>query len=101
MDAAICGIEDSVGERGKIVGNQALLGQSDGEKRDACGEVVIAGAGLAELGDQVVVAHDRPGNQMREIGYEERVIQETIIVGLTGVDVHQIADLLESEKGDR
>jgi len=44
--------------------------------------------------------HDRPGNQMREIGNEQRVIQQAVIVRLAGIGIHQIADLLKGEKAD-
>ena len=87
MGAAPGGIEDGVGEGREIVGDQRFLRQAEGEQGDAGGEIVIACAQLAELRDQVVVAHDGAGDQVREIGDEQRVIQQAVIARLAGIKV--------------
>ena len=94
-------IEDGIGKGRQIVGDQRFLGEANGEKGHAGGQIVIAAAQLPELRDQVVVADDGAGDQMREIGDEQRVIQQAVIVCPAGIGIHQIADLLKREEADR
>ncbi len=54
-----------------------------------------------ELGKHLMVVDDGAGNQLREEGHEEGVMQEAVFVGLATIGVDQVGDLLEGEEGDR
>ena len=53
-----------------------------------------------ELRDQIVVPHDGARDQVREIGDEQRIIQQRIVARLAAVGIDQVADLFEGEEGN-
>ncbi|MET4765659.1 hypothetical protein ABH970_006031 [Bradyrhizobium ottawaense] len=53
-----------------------------------------------ELRDHILVVEDRPGDQMREISHEQRVVRQRIGCDLPAIGVHQEGDLRERVEGD-
>ena len=54
----------------------------------------------AQLRQQLVGAHDRPGHEVREEGLEDRHVAERRGPRLAAVDVHHVGDRLEGEERD-
>ena len=53
-----------------------------------------------ELRDHLLVVQDRPGDQMREIGDEQRVMRQRVARDLASVGIDQERDLGEGVEGD-
>ena len=53
-----------------------------------------------ELRDHVAVVQDRPRDQMREVGDEQRVMRQRVARDIAAVGVDQKRDLGEGEEGD-
>ena len=63
--------------REEAVGEHHLLEQAEGQQREAEEDLVgVGSARLVELRDELGRAHDRPGDEVREEGHEQRVIEE-------------------------
>ena len=80
-----------------------LLGQADDEQHQAAAQILpsVRAARVAlELRDDLVVAHQRPGDQLREEGDEHPEVEEAVDVPVAAAQVHQVADLLEHEEAD-
>ncbi len=60
------GLEDQVGDRADVVGDQDLLREADREVAETAGAQVVRGDPLAKLIGEIAIAHDRPGDQLRE-----------------------------------
>ena len=90
-------------QRLDAVGQAGLLEQADGEDDQAAQDQMRIGAlGLRalELRDHVLVVQDRPGDQMREIGDEQRVMRQRVARDLAPVGIDQKRDLGEGVEGD-
>ena len=54
----------------------------------------------AELVDDLVVPHDRPGDELREERHEHAEVEEAVDVPVAAPQVDQVGDLLEHEEAD-
>jgi len=52
-----------------------------------------------KLRQQFLVMYNRAGNQLREKGDKQAVVQEIILTGFTFIRIHQIGNLLKGKKG--
>ncbi len=93
--------EHGVGDRGHVVGDDHLLEQAVGEAGNPRGEHVDAGFRIVEVGFDVAIAHDRPGDELGEEG-DVCAERRRIAFGadLAAVDVDEVGDALEGEEGD-
>ena len=57
------------------------------------------GFGALELRNHVLVVKDRPRDQMREVGDEQRVMRQPVACDLAAIGVHQEGDLGEGVEG--
>ncbi|MDD3883940.1 MAG: hypothetical protein PHW66_03305 [Gallionella sp.] len=56
--------------------------------------------GMAELRHHLFVMQHRPGNQMREPGDEQQIVDEVVFAGDAAIDINQERYLGESEEGN-
>jgi hypothetical protein len=96
-------LEKRVGHHRQRVREQHLLRHADDEEGEATRQV-LPGVGLArvpvELRDDLVVARDRPGDELGEERHEHAEIEEPVDVRLAAPKVDEVGDLLEGEKAD-
>ena len=98
------GAEGARGKGFEIIGEQDFLAQTHGEDRqantDIVGQIILA-LGVFILRCNLVMPNNRPGNQLREEGHKQCVPQKTAGLRMPARHIHQKADLLEGEKGNR
>jgi hypothetical protein len=85
------------------IGDQAFLEHADDEDAQPAGQIFGAeavGCRVGKLRHDIAVVQDRPGNQMREEGDEQGVIQRSGGSGDTLAAIHQKQDLREGEEAD-
>ena len=77
---ALAGVVDHLGRRREeAVGQHDLLEQAERHQRQAEAQLVARGAArLRELRHQLGRAHDRAGDEVREEGHEQRVVEEMV-----------------------
>src|SRR5437016_636700 len=69
--------EVEIGETGELVGNRDLLHQAEQREQDAA-QLLLAcrSRPLRQVGEKVPRAHNRTGNELREKGNVQRVIDD-------------------------
>ena len=85
------------------VGKHHLLEQPQREDGEPHGEefrVDAVGGRLPELRHHLLVVQHRAGNQVREVGDEQAVMDEVELAGFAARCVHQEGNLCEGEEGD-
>src|SRR5579872_4836719 len=78
-----------------------LLEQADAEHDEAAQDqmwIWPLGSGGLELRDDIPMVQDRPRNQVREIGHEQRVMRQGVVANLAAISIDQKGDLGESVK---
>ena len=102
MDRSTGGrVEQVVRERGPAVGQQHLLSKPDQKERQAKGEVLQSrpvDPGQRELRHHFRVMQHRPGDQVGEVAYKQRVVQRIALPHLAGMDVREIGNLRKCEE---
>ena len=96
-------VEDAVDKvAGDIVGDYHLLDKSGDDEKEAFGHHGACSHGVfLDLRKHVFGPHHRAGEQGREEGEEESVVEEIAArLDLAAVDVDHVADRTESEEGD-
>ncbi len=97
------GVKGAVGVDSETVGEQDLFAEAHGEPGEADGEVVGLQAEVAlllELRHDFCVVQDGAGDEMGEEGDEEEVALEVLLVRGALLQVDEVGDLGEGEKGD-
>ena len=95
------GVERGVRDPAAGVGEQQLFGQTDEKAADALRTPGGGGAAGADLLVDVVILHDRTGDQLREKRYVQKQLPEIRLRrGVAAVDVDHIGENLEGVKGD-
>src|SRR6478736_7972649 len=90
--------EDLVGHRTGRVGQENLLRQANDEALRTSRQVVQRDVAVAQLGGDIGVAHDRPRNELRKEGLEQREAEKTAFGRhLLPVDIYEIRHALEGE----
>ena len=93
--------EGQVGQGRDRVRQQHLLAQPDQESRHAVGEHLGGMGAVAELILQVLVAQDRPGDELREEGDEGGEVDELRVgARVPAPDVDEVAERLEDVERD-
>jgi len=96
--------EQRIGVVSDRVGDDRFLEQADGEDGQADQQVARnqpAELPGLQLRHHLLEVDDRPGDQLREEGGEERKIEQADRLGLAPCRVDQIGQLLEGEERDR
>jgi hypothetical protein len=81
------------------VGHGELLDQSDEDARDPDFEIDRARFGEAQLGQEILVAFDRPGHHRGKEHDEGQVFGGRSGSGLTAIAIHRIVDKFERKEG--
>ncbi len=86
-----------------VSASATFFGDADDEQDEAARQVLPhlrpARVG-AELVDDLVVPHERPGDELREEGDEHAEVEEAVDVPVAAPQVDQVGDLLEHEEAD-
>lgn len=96
-------VKESLGVRGKRIGDQHFLGAADGKDKKSHRYIVkdqFVVFLVLKLRNHLGVMNDRPHDQLWEKGDEQQIIQDVIALGLTPEGVHEKGDELESKEGN-
>ena len=86
-----------------VSASASLLGEPDREQHQPARDVLPHRRPVrvrAPLRHDLVVPHDRPGDQLREERHEREELQQPIDVPVAPAQVDQVGDLLEREEAD-
>ena len=93
--------EDAVGGLAEWVGENHLLAEAGDDALDARNRQIEPLLAAGQLVADVVVAHDRPGDQLREEGNIEREVDRIALrLGVAAVDVDHIGQGVKGEEGN-
>jgi hypothetical protein len=103
QDALLRLMEQRIRRHRQRVRQRDLLGDADQEQHETARQVLPhlrpPRIGI-ELVDDLVMPHQRPGNQLREEGDEHAEVEEAVDMPVTAAQVDQVGDLLEDEEAD-
>lgn len=96
-------VKESLGVRGKRIGDQHFLGAADGENKKSHRYIVkdqFVVFLVLKLRNHLCVMNDRSHDQLWEKGDEQQIIQNIITLGLSPEGIHKKGDELESKEGN-
>lgn len=103
LDALVHAVEHHVGVLAHRVGDQQLLGEAEGEDRNAERHLVgvePVGGRIGELRHHLRVVQHRARDQVRKVGDEQHVVDEAALMHLALPAVDQEGDLREGVERD-